>query len=421
MPVSGCPFSRAGVTDPGYSSSVSDFDLDKPPRFFRNFRPMKTTIRLFFALLALFSLFAAGREAQAVVPPPDGGYPNFNTAEGQKALFSLTTGAANTAVGWFSLQSLTTGSFNTATGAGALLLNTADNNTAFGAAALLSNTMGLNNTATGVSALANNTIGTSNTATGFNALFTNAIGNANTAFGDRALVQNTTGTNNTANGQGALGFNTTGTANTALGAQAGSNVTTANAVIAIGIAGENVSNSCYIGQIFGVTSSGGTAVFINSAGKLGTATSSRRFKEEIKPMDKASEALLALKPVTFHYKKDIDPQGIAQFGLVAEDVEAVNPDLVVRDNEGKVNSVRYDAVNAMLLNEFLKEHRKVQEQDRELHEQAATIAQLKSTVAQQQKGMEAVVAHIKEQAAQIQKVSAQLESSRPAPRVVNNP
>jgi len=353
---------------------------------------MKTTIRSFFTLLALFGLFAAGREANAVSPPPDGGYANFNTAEGQNALFSLTTGAANTAVGWFSLKSLTTGSFNTATGAGALVLNTADNNTAFGAAALLSNTIGLNNTATGVSALANNTIGTNNTANGFSALFTNATGNANTAIGDRALVQNMTGTNNTANGQGALGFNTSGTANTALGAQAGSNITTANAVIAIGIAGENVSNSCYIGQIFGVTSSGGTAVFINSAGKLGTTTSSRRFKEEVKPMDKASEALLALKPVTFHYKKDIDPQRIAQFGLVAEDVEAVNPDLVVRDNDGKVNTVRYDAVNAMLLNEFLKEHRKMEKLE-------ATVADL---------------------AAQLQKVTAHVQRDSAAQVVANN-
>jgi hypothetical protein len=305
---------------------------------------------------------------RAVSPAPNGGYPGGNAAEGTNALLSRTTGTYNTSVGIYSLLSLTDGDFNTGVGAGTLLANTADNNTAFGAAALLSNTTGLNNTATGVSALGNNTIGTSNTATGLDALFSN-----------------TTGTNNMANGNGALGFNTTGNVNTALGAQAGSNVTTASAVIAIGIAGENVSNSCYIGQIFGVTSSWGTAVVINSAGKLGTTTSSRRFKEEIKPMDKASKALLALKPVTFHYKKDIDPQGIAQLGLVAEDVEAVNPDLVVRDNEGKVNTVRYDAVNAMLLNEFLKEHRKVQEQGRELHEQAATIAQLESTVTQPRK------------------------------------
>ena len=140
-------------------------------------------------------------------------------------------------------------------------------------------------------------------------------------------------------------------------------------------------------------------------------------------MDKASEALLALKPVTFRYKKGIDPKGIPQFGLVAEEVEKVNPDLVVRDKEGKVNTVRYEAVNAMLLNEFLKEHKKVETQQ-------ATISNLKSTVARQQKGMEILTAQLKEQAAQIQKVSAQLaaaspsgggvEMSRPASRVVAN-
>jgi hypothetical protein len=124
-------------------------------------------------------------------------------------------------------------------------------------------------------------------------------------------------------------------------------------------------------------SSGGSAVFINSDGKLGTATSSQRFKEEIKPMERASEALFALKPVTFRYKKAIDPQGIPQFGLVAEEVEAVNPDLVVRDKDGKVNIVRYEAVNAMLLNEFLKEHRKVEEQQ-------VRITELNSRVAKQE-------------------------------------
>jgi hypothetical protein len=175
-------------------------------------------------------------------------------------------------------------------------------------------------------------------------------------------------------------------------------------VIAIGTSGENVSNSCYIGNIFGQLPSGGTGVVINSAGKLGTTTSARRFKEDIKPMDKASEVILALKPVTFHYKKDIDPQGAPQFGLVAEDVANVNPDLVVRDAEGKVNTVRYEAVNAMLLNEFLKEHRKLQE--------------FEATVAQQRKDFEAAVTELK---GQIQKVSAQLEASKPAPQVVNNP
>ena len=222
-----------------------------------------------------------------------------------------------------------------------LFLNTADDNTAVGANALSANTTAV-----------------ANTANGSQALFTNTTGNDNTADGADALYHNTTGTYNTANGFAALLGNTTGNNNTALGVLAGVNVTTANNVICIGTDGANVSDSCYIGSIFGQTSSGGTAVVINSAGKLGTTTSSRRFKDDIKPMEQASEALFSLKPVTFRYKKGIDPQGIPQFGLVAEDVDAVNPDLVVRDKEGKVYTVRYDAVNAMLLNEFLKEHRK---------------------------------------------------------------
>jgi hypothetical protein len=178
-----------------------------------------------------------------------------------------------------------------------------------------------------------------------------------------------------------------------------------------------VSNTCYIGNIFGVTSAGATAVYVNSLGKLGTVVSSRQFKDEIKPMDKASDAILALKPVTFRYKQEIDPGRSPQFGLVAEDVEKVNPDLVVRDAEGKVNTVRYEAVNAMLLNEFLKEHRKVEEQD-------VAIVRLKqdfgTKIAQQAKQIEALVATVNEQAAQIQKVSAQLEASKPAPKVVVN-
>jgi Chaperone of endosialidase len=164
-----------------------------------------------------------------------------------------------------------------------------------------------------------------------------------------------------------------------------------------GVAGE--SNACYIASIFGQTSPSGTAVSINSSGKLGTITSSRRFKDGIKPMDKASEAVFALKPVTFHYKKEIDTAGTSQFGLVAEEVEKVNPDLVVRDKEGKPYSVRYDQVNAMLLNEFLKEHRTVQEQ-------GATIARL-------QKQIDALTAGL-------QKVSARHELSKSAPQTVLN-
>jgi predicted ribosome quality control (RQC) complex YloA/Tae2 family protein len=206
-----------------------------------------------------------------------------------------------------------------------------------------------------------------------------------------------------------------------MGVGAGSNVITADDVICIGHPGLNASNSCFIGQIFGRPSSGGTAVFINSNGFLGTITSSRRFKEEIKPMERASEALFALKPVTFRYKKGIDPQGIPQFGLVAEDVEAVDPDLLVRDGEGKVNTVRYEAVNAMLLNEFLKEHRKVEEL-------ASTVAKQQPTIAQQRRDFQAkigkleatITVQLKEQAEQIQKVSAQIEASRSAPQVVLN-
>jgi hypothetical protein len=137
-----------------------------------------------------------------------------------------------------------------------------------------------------------------------------------------------------------------------------------------------VSNSCFIGQIFGSTISGGAAVFIDSTGKLGTMTSSWRFKKEIKPMEQTSEALFALKPVTFRYKKEIDPAGTSQFGLVAEEVDQVNPDLVVRDKDGKPYSVRYEAVNAMLLNEFLKEHRTVQEQGAMIARQQKQIEEL---------------------------------------------
>ena len=221
-----------------------------------------------------------------------------------------------------------------------------------------------------------------------------------------ALYQNTSGNFNIAIGGQALSSNTEGDGNIALGFGAGDSVTTANNVICIGASGENVSTSCYIGQIFGATSSAGTAVFVNSAGKLGTTTSSRRFKDDIKPMDQASEAILALKPVTFRYKQQIDPKGVPQFGLVAEEVEKVNPDLVVRDKEGKPYSVRYDQVNAMLLNEFLKEHRAFIEEQHK--------------VAQQQEEIDLLKAELKEQRSLIQKVSDKMEINRSKPEVVAN-
>jgi hypothetical protein len=365
---------------------------------------LKKAAPVFFVALVCFGFLPT---MQAVSPTPDGGYPGGNTAEGGSgALFSLTTGTNNTAVGSSALFSLTTGIQNTAVGAQALKNNTANDNTAEGFQALVNNTTGFGNAATGWRALFLNTTGFHNTADGFSALLRNTAGNHNTANGDEALGSNTTGNFNTTDGAHSLENNTTGSGNTALGFGAGDNVTTANNVICIGsgVEGANVSNSCYIGSVFGQTSSVGTAVFINSSGKLGTITSSRRFKEEIKPMAQASEGLFALKPVIFRYKKEIEPQKIPQFGLVAEDVEAVNPDLVVRDTDGQAYTVRYEAVNAMLLNEFLKEHRTV-------GEQKATIAQLKQDFAEQQRQIEALTAGL-------QKVSAQLEVSKPAPQMV---
>jgi hypothetical protein len=363
--------------------------------------------------------FALSPRLRAVTPAPDGGYPGFNTAEGDSALQNLTSGVSNTAVGFHALFSNTTGTSNTATGLAALGSNTIGNgNTANGFGALLQDTTGSNNTAVGFGALFANTTGFENAATGWEALFANTTGFHNTADGFSALSRNTTGNHNTANGDEALGSNTTGnfnttdgahslennttgSGNTALGFGAGDNVTTANNVICIGVGvnGANVSNSCFIGSVFGQTSSGGTAVFINSAGKLGTITSSRRFKEEIKPMEQASEAIFALKPVTFRYQQQIDPKRIPQFGLVAEDVEKVNSDLVVRDKEGKPYSVRYDAVNAMLLNEFLNAHQKMEEQG--------------AIIARQQRQIEALTAGL-------QKVSDQLEASKPTPQVAAN-
>ena len=335
--------------------------------------------RVFIAgVLACFALFPS---AQAVNPPPDGGYPSGNTAEGQNALFTLTTGQFNTAVGLFSLRSNTNASFNTAIGAGTLFVNTANQNTAIGTGALLSNTSGSLNTAIGVFSLVSN-----------------ATGSANTAIGDNTLFGNTTGSGNTAVGANALSFNTTGAFNIALGGAAGQNVTTANDVICIGSSGANVSNSCYIDNIYGTAIDPATtlAVGMDASQRLGTAVSSRRFKRDIQPMENASEAILALKPVTFHYKSDV--KSTPCFGLVAEDVEKVNPHLIARDKNGEPLSVRYEQINAMLLNEFLKEHRKNREQE-------ATIAQLK-------KEIETVVARLKEHDSKIRRVSAQIELSQ---------
>ena len=471
----------------------------------------------------------------AVNPPPDGGYPGFNTAEGQNALLSLdtSTGFANTAVGALSLESSVDASFNTGVGAGTLALNTGNDNTAVGAAALLLNTTGEDNTAVGVDALLNNSIGEANTAIGESALLSNTTGASNTATGALALLANTTGESNTANGDNALAGNTTGSlntasgvaalvgnttgsentatgisalagnttgnentatgvaalirntdgsfntatglsalhdntvgssntadgdhalfgniggnGNTAIGSGALSSIGTGNSNVAVGEnAGDNLSGSdsnnidiganvdgvsgesntirigntditdTFIKGISGTTVASGAAVLVAANGHLGTATSSKRFKEEIKPMDKASEALFSLNPVIFRYKKEIDPAGTSQFGLVAEDVEKVNSDLVVRDESGIISTVRYDQVDAMLLNEFLKQHKAFLEEQRKVQQLEAALAREKddfqSQIARQEKQIAAL-------ASGLQKVGARLEMRHSARQVAGS-
>jgi len=428
----------------------------------RNSRGWARWLLVFLLVPFALACFLLLPMALAVTPAPDGGYANNNTAEGTNALFNLTTGTDNTANGFEALFSNATGFQNTATGSQALLNNTGNNNTALGFQALLSNTTGIDNVASGVHALLNNTTGNNNTANGVNVLESNTTGSANTACGWEALRSNTTGgvntasgfkallnnttgyqntatgsaalatnmtgvnntangvdalyhnngNNNTAAGFGALQFNTTGSSNLAVGFNAGLNLTTGSNNIDIGNVGvaaeantirigkQGTQNAAFIAGISGSTAPSGVGVIVNSSGKLGTVLSSARFKEAIKPMDKASEAILSLQPVTFRYKNELDPNSVPQFGLIAEQVDKINPDLVVRGEDGKVTTVRYEAVNAMLLNEFLKEHRKVEEQ-------GATIARMK-------KQIDALTATV-------QKVSEEIEMNEPAGRLVTDP
>jgi len=387
---------------------------------------LKKATAVCFVALGFTWLVPSGT-VKAVNPPPDGGYPGHNTAEGEEALFKLkttakdntaigshalfstTTGNDNTAIGSFALNANITGSRNTGTGSGSLIFNdTGRENTATGFNALNFNDSGSQNTAIGAFALENNEIGNGNTAIGFNSLQKNTAPSGNTAIGFSSLEKNTTGERNTAIGLSSLDKNTTGSFNVALGAGAGSNVITANDVICIGraVAGADVNGTCFIGNIRGVTTQNANAlpVVIDGAGQLGTVASSERFKKDIAIMGQASEGILSLRPVTFHYKTDTT--GTPQFGLIAEEVAKVNPALVVPDKDGKPFTVRYDAVNAMLLNEFLKEHEAFVEAQHKVEKLETTVATL--------------VATVKEQAAQIQKVSAQLEVSKPAPQTVLN-
>ena len=377
---------------------------------------------------------------------------NQNTATGYRALFSNLTGDHSTAYGSRALYNNTTGNDNVATGFGTLFtnvignrntgvgfrtltFNNADDNTAIGWNALYNNRTGVQNTAIGSGALFHGS-GSSNTATGSQALNNNDTGSNNNAVGAFALFSNTTGALNEAMGSNALLSNVSGIANvaigdaalnnadalfnTAVGFNAGQNVITGFDNIYLGDTAGTLDNAgvavpdesgvirigslfsgtaaCFINGIYGKSfGPADMAVRIGSDGKLGTVVSSRRFKHDIKPMDKASEVIMALKPVTFHYNNAAEDRPAS--GLIAEDVAEVSPDLVIRDKEGKPLSVRYEDVNVMLLNEFLKEHKKAEE--------------LEGTVA-------SLVATVKEQAAQIQKVSAQIEVSKPAAKVVVN-
>ena len=425
---------------------------------------MKTITNITYATFALFMLGCFALSPQAGATCQDACLTNSNTVQGNDALIFNTTGFQNTATGFNALYSNTTGYDNTAVGFWALhnnmtgYANTAignlafndgngNSNTAIGAAALFS-INGDNNTATGFSALGNpsgegnyntadgvlalssDVTGDQNTATGFQALSSNQGGSSNTASGSEALFYNisgnyntasgynalyghySTGNDNTATGVSALLNNTTGNSNIALGNSAGQNLTTGSNNIDIGnlgVAGDSktirigtaaTQRETFIAGISGATVASGVGVIVGSNGQLGTVVSSERFKDAIKPMDKASEAILALQPVTFRYKHELDPDGIPQFGLVAEQVEKVNPDLVARDERGKPYTVRYEAVNAMLLNELLKEHKAFLEEHR-------SVEELKKQVAALTMGL--------------QKVNAQLEVTKPAPQMVNNP
>ena len=396
---------------------------------------MKTPILQSPLLIALVSL-AIVPALHAVTPPPDGGYPNQNTAVGDDALFSLTTGDSNTAIGLDALYFTTTGYSNTAVGVRALQSNTrGGGNTSVGVVSLFHNTSGMDNTAVGYGALSENTTGSDNTAVGrftlnsnttglFNvalgsiAMLDNKNGSRNIAVGNDALLVNNSGNNNVALGDSALN-NSEGSNNVAIGSGAGiglrsgnNNVEIANpgvpgdsGVIRLGT--EGTQTSIYVAGIMTSPSAEGVPVRINSNGQLGVRTSSARFKEHIRPMAKESEAILALKPVSFRYRKAVDSQGKAQFGLVAEEVEKVDPDLVAHDGQGRPFTVRYDEVNAMLLNEFLKEHRKVEEQGSEIAELKAMVSELK--------------ADLQEQGVQVRQVNAQLQAKgNPAPRLVSN-
>lgn len=313
----------------------------------------------------------------------------FNFSAGLGALPPAATGPNNAAVGDSALQANTTGNNNVATGYQAMHSNTSgQTNTASGTQALYSNTTGSGNTANGYFALYTNTTGCCNVADGYNVLLSNT-GSFNTASGQAALEWNATGSFNTASGSSALTNNTTGNGNIAIGNQAGFNVsTTSNNIhvgnqgtatdsgtIRIGTAG--TQTAAFIAGIRGVTTGNNNAipVLIDSNGQLGTMSSSRRYKEDIKEMGDASSGLLRLRPVTFRYKKAFDDGSKpVQYGLIAEEVAEVYPDLVARSADGQIETVKYQVLDSMLLNELQKQNATITAQKEQIRAQEQRIS-----------------------------------------------
>jgi trimeric autotransporter adhesin len=295
---------------------------------------------------------------------------------------------------------------NAASGAFALLSNTTgSDNTANGFSTLYSNTTGFTNTAIGFESLYSNTTGTQNTAIGRSALGFNTTGSDNNALGVGALDNNATGESNVAIGTLALQDNASGDSNTAIGDSAGSHIT-GDGNVCIGAGVNGVAGESNITRIRNIYESVATerAVYVTSDNRIGTLSSSRRYKEKIKPMEKVSEAIHSLRPVSFRYKKEVDPAQPLCFGLIAEEVARVSPDLVTLDRDGKPETVRYEAINAMLLNEFLKEHEAFLEERR-------NVQKLEATVARQEKAIEAL-------AAGLEKVTSQVQLSKAGTRTI---
>jgi hypothetical protein len=314
-----------------------------------------------------------------------------NTATGRRALFSNTLGSDNTATGSFALYSTVSGRENTATGDYALYSTTGLYNTATGAHALRSNGGGFGNTATGIEALYSNVLGSNNTATGRFALRSNT-GINNTATGRSALVANTTGANNTAIGVSALANNTTGSRNVAIGYEAGASATGDDNILisnkgvdkesgTIRIGDPNVHTGTFVAGISGTSVSGST-VMVNGVGQLGVSPSARRYKEDIRDLGHASSGVLNLRPVTFRYKEGVveGPRPV-EFGLIAEEVAELYPDLVVYDEEGRPYSVRYHLLSPMLLNELQKQQRRLGEQEELLERLRGRLARLEAVEA----------------------------------------